>query len=357
MLRNFLISLTLLLSNFSVGQSFYVCSDKKNLAIANVDDCSYKVLCSTSPLMMYDIAFTPDRTLYATDGIMVYKLDPNNCSYTRLTDSIGNTFDGVSALVAANDSILIGATSGARLYKILLNSGTFSLIGSLSQTVYGQNQSVYYRSCGDLTFYKGQLYLSTIGNSNSGLLLIGLDANYNHITYLKEVGEMPGTYNKAFGMVTIGTAESCPGGNPRIIAMMEQYAYLVDPSNATTRQLCNWGTYNWMVDNLTYGAAYLPKIDEPVEAHFELPNVFTPNGDKTNDFFEPIKTGHILENEITIYDRWGKIVYYSNESAFSWDGMNLQKEKSSEGTYFYMGQAKDACDKTINYHGMITLFR
>jgi hypothetical protein len=50
-------------------------------------------------------------------------------------------------------------------------------------------------------------------------------------------------------------------------------------------------------------------------------------------------------------------VYYSNESAFSWDGMNLQKEKSSEGTYFYMGQAKDACDKTINYHGMITLFR
>lgn len=351
MLRNFLILLALQLSNFSFSQSFYVCSDKKNLALANVDDCSYKVICRTSPLLMYDIAFTPDRTLYATDGKAIYRLDPKTCSYTPVIDSIASNFYDLTALVAANDSILIGATADSRLFKISLSHGTSSLIGLLSQAINGQN--VYYRSAGDLIFYKGQLYLSTTGNS--GLLAIGLDANY-HITHLKMIGEMEKTYNKAFGMVTLGV-ETCTGGNPRIIALAEQYAYLVDPSNTTTRQLCNWGTYNWMVDNLTYGAAYIPEVYEPIETHFELPNVFTPNGDNSNDFFEPVKNEHILENEITIHDRWGKLVYHSNETAFSWDGINLQKEESSEGTYFYTGQAKDACDQTFNYHGMITLFR
>lgn len=70
---------------------------------------------------------------------------------------------------------------------------------------------------------------------------------------------------------------------------------------------------------------------------FELPNVFTPNNDKVNDFFKAIKVRQIKEIDLSVFDRWGNLVYKTTDPYFQWDGTSLQSKKSiSEGTFFYI---------------------
>lgn len=49
------------------------------------------------------------------------------------------------------------------------------------------------------------------------------------------------------------------------------------------------------------------------------PDAFTPNGDGTNDVFQVIPSNVLEQTNLTIYNRWGEIVYTS-DSDFTWDG-------------------------------------
>jgi gliding motility-associated-like protein len=69
---------------------------------------------------------------------------------------------------------------------------------------------------------------------------------------------------------------------------------------------------------------------------FELPNIFSPNGDGANDFYKAIKVRQIKEINLNIYDRWGNLVYTTRDPYFKWDGISLQsKIMVSDGTFFY----------------------
>ena len=70
---------------------------------------------------------------------------------------------------------------------------------------------------------------------------------------------------------------------------------------------------------------------------FELPNVFTPNEDGTNDAFKAIRVRHISEISLTIVDRWGNTIYQSRDPYFEWNGISsLTRQPCDEGTYFYI---------------------
>jgi gliding motility-associated-like protein len=70
---------------------------------------------------------------------------------------------------------------------------------------------------------------------------------------------------------------------------------------------------------------------------YELPNVFTPNGDNTNDLFIPLPYRYVKDVDITIYDRWGLIMFQTSDPDVEWDGTNRDTGlKCSDGTYFYV---------------------
>ncbi|MCS6832858.1 MAG: gliding motility-associated C-terminal domain-containing protein, partial [Flammeovirgaceae bacterium] len=68
------------------------------------------------------------------------------------------------------------------------------------------------------------------------------------------------------------------------------------------------------------------------------PNVFTPNGDGFNDFFEipSSKKGWKIE----IYNRWGEKVYQSDDYQNNWDGRNLS---DTEFYYIITSPEGDTC--------------
>lgn len=99
------------------------------------------------------------------------------------------------------------------------------------------------------------------------------------------------------------------------------------------------------------------RVDVP--SALEVPNVFTPNGDGINDFYF-LKTNSLSKISMSIFDRWGRLIFEVNESTtgnISWDGKNGSGKEVPDGTYFYYLNAtgKDGID--YSKKGSITLSR
>ena len=85
-----------------------------------------------------------------------------------------------------------------------------------------------------------------------------------------------------------------------------------------------------------------------------VPNIITPNGDGTNDFFL-IKTAGIKSYDLVIVNRWGNTVFQSSDPTVIWDGKSDGKPVD-EGVYFYKLKASSA-SKEYNYQGNVTVVR
>ena len=65
--------------------------------------------------------------------------------------------------------------------------------------------------------------------------------------------------------------------------------------------------------------------------------MFSPNNDNVNDFFVPIKNKHIESVNMKIYNRWGQMVFETNNAAINWNGEKRGKKADcSEAVYFYV---------------------
>ena len=51
-----------------------------------------------------------------------------------------------------------------------------------------------------------------------------------------------------------------------------------------------------------------------------FPSAFTPNNDGKNDRFKVLTNGVLLDFHLTVFNRWGEIVYDSRDAAAGWDG-------------------------------------
>lgn len=68
---------------------------------------------------------------------------------------------------------------------------------------------------------------------------------------------------------------------------------------------------------------------QPEPPTIVVPNVFTPNGDNMNDYFVIRNLNLYDHRKVIIYNRWGTIVYQSEQYNNDWDGKNVP-----DGVYF-----------------------
>lgn len=69
-----------------------------------------------------------------------------------------------------------------------------------------------------------------------------------------------------------------------------------------------------------------------------FPNVFTPNGDGKNEFFQADSINSVYNFDLRVFNRWGLIVYETEDPFFTWDGTDQNNNRPcAEGVYFYEG--------------------
>lgn len=123
------------------------------------------------------------------------------------------------------------------------------------------------------------------------------------------------------------------------------------------------GNYNVEVTDTNNCSAYQEfEITLQCPADITIPNVFSPNGDGSNDYFNAI--GEFLESfHIQVYSRWGKLMFEGNsiELFDGWDGTTPLGAEAPSGTYFctvsysYYDENLEITNKTAQ--GSLTLFR
>jgi len=86
-----------------------------------------------------------------------------------------------------------------------------------------------------------------------------------------------------------------------------------------------------------------------------VPNVFTPNGDNTNDDFF-ISTQNASAIEVIILNRWGNVVHEITTLDGVWDG-DVNGKHADDGVYFFKYIVTGLNGEEITGHGNITLIR
>lgn len=93
---------------------------------------------------------------------------------------------------------------------------------------------------------------------------------------------------------------------------------------------------------------------------FYVPNAFTPDDDKHNPIFKPIITSGIdpYEYNLSIFNRWGEIVFESNNPEVGWNGTYGDQGLVKEGVYIWKISFKElASDKRHEHHGHVSILK
>ena len=87
---------------------------------------------------------------------------------------------------------------------------------------------------------------------------------------------------------------------------------------------------------------------------YYVPTAFSPNGDGRNDIFRPIPSGIVKTNWFRVYNRFGNLLFETNEWLKGWDG-RYRGRKQPIGAYVWMIQGVDNNGKIIEKKGTVIL--
>lgn len=80
-------------------------------------------------------------------------------------------------------------------------------------------------------------------------------------------------------------------------------------------------------------------VQKPVTIYIScsiaVPNAFSPNNDRNNDFLYPLNAIKADKLEFTVYNRWGQMVFHTNNWKQGWDG-RFNGQLQPAGTYVWL---------------------
>lgn len=86
-----------------------------------------------------------------------------------------------------------------------------------------------------------------------------------------------------------------------------------------------------------------------------VPNTFTPQGDGMNEIFRVVG-GNVKDFDWMIFDRWGELIYKSNDIREGWDG-TYKGKICQDGTYTWKLKYNDLQGKEYKHVGHVNLLR
>lgn len=94
-------------------------------------------------------------------------------------------------------------------------------------------------------------------------------------------------------------------------------------------------------------------------------NIFSPDKDKSNDFYYPFnefltpEVNSKIENyHFIILNRWGNVIFETNNPSEGWNGLSSDNKSATEGVYYWKLSLKVSClEDTKEYNGFFHLIR
>lgn len=99
---------------------------------------------------------------------------------------------------------------------------------------------------------------------------------------------------------------------------------------------------------------YEPPTPEVTENPFIPTNVFSPNGDGINDELSFFKE-NTYNGKVSIVNRWGNLIYLSDDLSINWNGKDKKNNPVSDGVYFYILEFTNSMGEIEKHEGFVTL--
>jgi len=96
-------------------------------------------------------------------------------------------------------------------------------------------------------------------------------------------------------------------------------------------------------------------LPDTTDALLFIPNIFTPNGDGSNEVFY-VRGEQIKLITFSVYNRWGATIFETNDPHMGWDGQ-LQGKDCAAGVYFYVAEVTFENGAIEVRKGSVTLVR
>ncbi len=87
-----------------------------------------------------------------------------------------------------------------------------------------------------------------------------------------------------------------------------------------------------------------------------VPSGFTPNNDGLNDVLRPIPVGIKEFRFFRVFNRWGQVIYATQDPRHGWDG-KIKGTEQGTGTYVWMAEAIDYKGNLVTRKGVVTIIR
>ena len=155
--------------------------------------------------------------------------------------------------------------------------------------------------------------------------------------------------------VIIKGYESRLGGQPQpgVSYSWQPALYLDSTTSARPRILPEADVNYIVVATSDRGCSSSDSVKVEVMEQLYVPNAFTPNGDGKNDVWRITHLDPQMGAEVTIFNRYGQVVYQAKGATVAWNGMYKGKPMPS-GTYIYTIQMKEG---EVPLKGFVNLLR
>jgi len=87
-----------------------------------------------------------------------------------------------------------------------------------------------------------------------------------------------------------------------------------------------------------------------------IPNIFTPNGDRQNEFFAPIISPKSKLVDMKIFNRWGQVIYDNDSNTTGWNG-KIEEETQGVDVFIYHISVELPNGQIVKRAGDVTLLR
>lgn len=262
--------------------------------------------------------------------------------------------------------------SDTAYYTIVVDSISYIFL-SLSDTVICAGQAV--TLTGDFSAIGNTGFQWTFGDgnvrsdlnpidhayTNAGDYTIRLDAYYRICpdTFIEKKVVV-----KPFPTINLGPdTVLCPEGAPiplidALNAGNPDAKWLWNTGDTTSTILVkNTGVYSATV--VVNGCSETDSVTIGKNCYIDIPNVFSPNGDGSNDYFLPRQflSRNVSAFNMQIFSRWGQKIYETKAiDGRGWDGM-FNGEHQPTGVYVYLVEVTFANGARESYKGNVTLLR